>query len=355
MKLLRIFALLLLTVFIVGFFVLPTDVNIEKSIVIDTPHNPVYSTVTDLRSWDLWSPWHRLDSNIVSEYSDVTNRVGASWKFYSPDEKFSPGKIVMANIEDEKVITFDHYMNQVGEEKAFSTYMTLEDMGNQVKVTWSMKEELPSWNLFIRLLHPKMIGEKLEEFFNYGLSDLKIALEESYGDGIQSVDMNTFVVEEIDVPEKYYISILDSVDYNSSAFYRELGEDFKYLIEYTMKREIPVDTRSFPAFIITKNIDEENNKYVYEVGMYVENLNYRKSDDVRYGSFPAGKYVMTRIVSNFDLHKENLEKFEAFCQLNEIETEGELIENYLMDFFAMSMEPMMRTSQDIQYFRLLKK
>lgn len=49
-----------LLAFVAG-FVIPSQVHVERSLLIDAPPTEIYPMVSDLRQWDAWSPWAKMD------------------------------------------------------------------------------------------------------------------------------------------------------------------------------------------------------------------------------------------------------------------------------------------------------
>lgn len=77
---LSLLGLFLLTIVFVGFFLPKEDkVSIKKTIPCTVDH--IYPLVNDLRKWEQWSPWHRLDPKMQITYSQNTEGTGASYSW----------------------------------------------------------------------------------------------------------------------------------------------------------------------------------------------------------------------------------------------------------------------------------
>lgn len=72
----------LAAIYLIACFFSPNKIQVEKSISINAPANLIYATATDFHTWDQWSSWNLMDSNLQSQYSKNTGTVGAwtSWK-----------------------------------------------------------------------------------------------------------------------------------------------------------------------------------------------------------------------------------------------------------------------------------
>src|SRR5678815_5858519 len=62
-------------------FVAPTDLNVEREVVINRPKDDVFNDLRLMKSHDSWSPWMRKDPNIVKQYTGADGTVGfvQSW------------------------------------------------------------------------------------------------------------------------------------------------------------------------------------------------------------------------------------------------------------------------------------
>ena len=138
MKFLKYF-LIIVVVLIVGAVVYvalqPSDYNVSRSKVIDVPNSMAYAAVQDLKTYEVWGPWHDEDSTIVVSYGKQTEGVGAESTWTSME---GPGKMWITDATpNEKValqLQFDDY--EPGE-----MLWHIEDKNGQSEVTWTMKEE----------------------------------------------------------------------------------------------------------------------------------------------------------------------------------------------------------------------
>ena len=62
-------------------FIMPRHVAIERTRSIKAPRAAISAQIADLRNWEQWSPWHKMDPNMKIEYSNPSSGPGAhdSW------------------------------------------------------------------------------------------------------------------------------------------------------------------------------------------------------------------------------------------------------------------------------------
>ena len=72
LKRLLVGVVLLIATFLVVVWFQPDDYRLTRSTVIAAPAAEVFSRVNDLRKWDDWSPWAKLDPNAKVTFSGPT-------------------------------------------------------------------------------------------------------------------------------------------------------------------------------------------------------------------------------------------------------------------------------------------
>ena len=74
-----------LAVLVLGFVVVvalqPSDFSVERSATMAAPQANVFAQVNDLRKWDAWSPWAKLDPDAKISFEGPESGQGAamSW------------------------------------------------------------------------------------------------------------------------------------------------------------------------------------------------------------------------------------------------------------------------------------
>ena len=81
MQKLLIFLLLLVVVFFGAGMFLPSQIHVERSIVINRPAATVFTLLNSYRTFNRWSPWAQQDPGAVFTFSGPDSGVGArmSW------------------------------------------------------------------------------------------------------------------------------------------------------------------------------------------------------------------------------------------------------------------------------------
>ena len=170
-KWLTILLPVLFAVFIGGAYVLPAEVSVRRSVVIEAPPDKVFPLVSDLKTFTQWSPWSAYDPAAKITYSGPAQGVGQamSWSSDSPD--VGSGTLTITAIDPGKRVESALDFGDMGAGKAF---FDLDPDGAGTKVTWgldaTMNSPLERW---LGLWLDGAIGAEYER----GLARLKALAE----------------------------------------------------------------------------------------------------------------------------------------------------------------------------------
>ena len=79
-------SLLLIAAFLVVVWFQPDDYRLTRQTVIAAPAAAVFAQVNDLKNWDDWSPWAKLDPNAKVTFSGPQSGPGATFKWDGNDK-----------------------------------------------------------------------------------------------------------------------------------------------------------------------------------------------------------------------------------------------------------------------------
>ncbi len=172
MKIIKVIGLLILVLimlFLAVSFFLPTTVNIERSIVIETPSSTVFEEVNELKNWEHWAPWFASDAGIELTYSDQTKGKGASFSWTG--EKNQKGTLTIIESKENKHLKNKLDFEGMGDNN-FGIW-AFKETEEGVSVTWGYQGELSFMMRFMGLFFDNMMGEDFEK----GLNKLKVYCE----------------------------------------------------------------------------------------------------------------------------------------------------------------------------------
>lgn len=155
-------------------FLLPREVSVSRSITINAPMYRVFDQVNDLRNWEKWSPWKRMDPMMEMTFSNPPVGQGAFYKWVSQDKHLGSGTMTLAKVTNDEEIVVALHSDDWGDSNAIFDF---GHKGKEVEVTWSMNNDLGvmPWNKYAGM----MMKSELRKQFDQGLKGIKFYAEKS--------------------------------------------------------------------------------------------------------------------------------------------------------------------------------
>jgi len=164
--------LLLVAGFVIYAASRPDDFRVSRSIAIAAPPSAVFPHVNDLREFQKWSPWAKMDPQTKVTYEGPASGVGSSFTWQSA--KTGEGTMALSESRQDEFIRFMLVFRKPF--KATNTAeFTFKPDGNGTLVTWSMygRSNFIAKAMGVFMNCDKMIGGPFEQ----GLADLKTLSE----------------------------------------------------------------------------------------------------------------------------------------------------------------------------------
>lgn len=169
MKVLKFFGISVVVLVILFFGIamfLPSEVHVERSLVIPASEEIVFTHINDLRKWKNWSPWHKMDPDMAITYEGFLQGEGASYRWKS--DKVGSGQLTITESHPNQYIaTKMDFM----EEGTATGYYRFESVDGGTQVTWAFEIDMGTnpVDKYVGLLMDRMIGSDFER----GLNNLK--------------------------------------------------------------------------------------------------------------------------------------------------------------------------------------
>lgn len=187
-KLLLVLAILVAIVTIIG-LMLPREVRVERSIVIEAPQATIFAIVNSFKLFNQWSPWHGRDPETRYVYAGPDAGVGAklSWTSDQPDVGSGSQEIIESHRPAQVVTALDF-----GAQGQATARFDLSPTETGTRVTWGFQTDLGAnpFTRYIGLIFERMLGPDYEQ----GLAGLKALAER-----LPKADFAALDVELVDV------------------------------------------------------------------------------------------------------------------------------------------------------------
>lgn len=136
LKRLAIGLVLLVATFVVVVWLQPDDYRLTRSTVIAAPAAAVFARVNDLRKWDDWSPWAKVDPNARVTFSGPQAGVGASFRWDGNDKVGAGTMTITESKPDQRVATRTDFVKPFAG-TSHSDFI-FSQSGDQTNVIWTM-------------------------------------------------------------------------------------------------------------------------------------------------------------------------------------------------------------------------
>jgi effector-binding domain-containing protein len=284
MKILKRVLLVLLGIIIVLMIIalfLPSDVHVERSIVMKAAPEAAFNQVNTLKNWENWDPWKEKDPKMVVTYSGPESGKGASYSWTSDNHDVGKGKLTIDSSVAASLVNVSMDFKGRGKGKAGFTFVKAD---SGTKVTWSMDSHM-GWNLpgrYAGLFMDKMLGPD----FEHGLAKMKTVAEAS---PMPASDMNAatgFKIEEGSVPDQNMLYISETC--KASEIGPTLHKDYDMLDDYMKKNKMQMNGAPFAIYnsYSPEKVEMEAAAPISGEG--------KSSGKITAGKVKAGKVVMAK-------------------------------------------------------------
>ncbi|HEX5399182.1 MAG TPA: SRPBCC family protein [Verrucomicrobiae bacterium] len=168
------FILLLLFILITG---QPDEFKVTRTTKIAVPSAAVFPQVNELRKWEAWSPWAKLDPDAKSIFEGPASGIGSAMA-WAGNKKIGEGSMTITESRTDELIRI-----KLEFLKPFKATNTAEFLfkpdGNQTTVTWSMTG---TNNFFFKVFSLFMNCDDMAgRDFEKGLAAMKSVAETAVG------------------------------------------------------------------------------------------------------------------------------------------------------------------------------
>ena len=162
----------LIVLLVVVGFLLPRQVHVERSIVINAPQAGLFEALNSFKRFNDFSPWAALDPNTQYTYEGPESGVGARMSWVSSDPELGSGT---NEIVEPRAPDFIRTRIDLGGQLAEATF-TFAPADGATRVTWGFDGNLGNNPImrFVGLMFDKWIGEDYEK----GLARMKQVMEQ---------------------------------------------------------------------------------------------------------------------------------------------------------------------------------
>ncbi|MCB0620847.1 MAG: SRPBCC family protein [Saprospiraceae bacterium] len=197
----------------------PKDLDVTRSAEISAPPAMVYQNISDLKQWEHWSPWAKMDTTMQIQYGEKTEGIGASYSWTS--ENMGGGNLEVIEADPPNSMkTKLQFSNWDGSSYGHWTLEELE--GCTTKVDWGISGDQPL--PFIARGFMLLMGMKktMAKDFDDGLAALKSHAEEQVAN--LPTTYRGFEVKQEDFAGKTYAAVRQTISWDQMQSF--FGQNF---------------------------------------------------------------------------------------------------------------------------------
>lgn len=165
----------LVALFVVVVAMQPSDFRVERGATVTAPPAEVFAQVNDLRKWDAWSPWAKLDPNAKISFEGPEAGQGAAMS-WAGNDKVGEGKmtIVESRPDDAVKLKVDFVKPYEG---SSNSEFGFKPEGDKTEITWTMTAH---HNFLEKAMCLVMNGKKMiSDDMDKGLAQMKSVIEQA--------------------------------------------------------------------------------------------------------------------------------------------------------------------------------
>jgi len=173
LKKIGITVLVVILIFLIIIALQPGNFRVARSITIAAPPEIVFAQVNDLKKWETWSPWVKIDPAMKQTYQGPPAGTGATSQ-WAGNKDVGEGRMTITESRPNELIRFslEFFKPMAGTSTAEFNFVPGE---NQTTVTWSMtgRNNFIAKAICLFMNMDTMVGSQFEK----GLAQLKLNAE----------------------------------------------------------------------------------------------------------------------------------------------------------------------------------
>jgi effector-binding domain-containing protein/uncharacterized protein YndB with AHSA1/START domain len=304
-----ILAVIVVLVLAVAAF-LPSSYKVERTEIINSDPENVFSLITDLKQWDKWSPWKAMDTAAVYAYNDT---IGTGAEMSWTGEVVGSGKLRITSVTDTSVTYILTFIEPW--ESSSEGVFVIKGKGDSTLVSWSDNGKLafPVERLMTVFMNfEEMLGPDFEK----GLAALSKAINDNKW-------VYTYEIHEKNM-EPFGIAVIrDTITMDEIG--KTLGENYGEIMDVLKKQKVEC---TGPPMAIS--MAWEPTRWDFEAALPVSK-EIKPSGRVSYKQSYAGKVIYVVYTGPYEKTEKAYLDLDNYVKENKLEEAGGPWEVYITD------------------------
>ena len=314
--------LLLLTAFVVTGYLLPKQVYIERSIVIDRPASMMFELLNGYRHYKAWSPWVARDPQADFMVSGPAEGVGARLSWDGDPQRVGSGwQEIVASQPFERIdIKLDFDAQGVAD-----TGFILAEQGDATHITWFFDSDLTEGVNFLDSFLARYFGLLFDRWvggdYEQGLENLQ-----QYAESLSPADFSPVEISRVDVAASNILFVTAQSSQESADVARSMAAAYAEISAFMNRAGIGV---AGPPMAITRAWEE--GVYQFDAAIPVVTFPAELTGNIQAGQSPAGPAVRAIHHGPYDQMMPTYEKLAAYMSAHGLSQGTVSWEHYISD------------------------
>jgi len=318
MKILKIVGIVLLAlVVVIGIlgFVAPKEYTVERSAVVNSPKELVYSHIKYWRNWQAWSPWAQMDSTIQVSIVGVDGEKGSMYKWVGKPDLTGVGEMINTGIKEYEEVAYHLRFIEPWESES-EGYVRVANTEGGTKISWGMYGVSPfPWNIMMLFMSmDKMVGKDFER----GLELLKTLAEK------EAADVLRYKVQTTSFAARDYAIVRQEVKFEAiKDFYSQSFEKIAKTLAEKKVRMAGAPAGLYFAY------DEQ--KMVTDMAAAMPVKGKGETEEVKMYHVPEGTAYLIDYYGPYDQSASAYRAMDLYLVKNGLKQRVPVIEEYITD------------------------
>lgn len=314
--------LFLIAAFVVTGFLLPKQVHIERSIVVERPASMMFELLNSYRYFNEWSPWAKRDPKAQFIISGPDSGVGARMSWVGEPHLVGSGWQEIVASKPYELINIKLDFDAQG---LADTGFTLTAQGDATRVTWFFDSDLTEGVNFLDSFLARYFGLLFDRWvggdYEQGLANLK-----KFAESLPVSDFSQLDIERVHVDAQNILFITSTSSQDSSDIAAVMAESYAKISEFMNQAGIGI---SGQPMAITRAREEGG--YQFDAAIPVEYIPLDLPGDIESGQSPSGPAVRAVHHGGYDQMTPTYSKLAAYMSAHGLR-QGEISwEHYVSD------------------------
>lgn len=322
MKKVGFIVLFLLAAFVVTGYLLPKQVHIERSIMVDRPATMMFEMLNSYRYYNEWSPWAARDPNAEFVISGPDSGVGARMSWIGEPHLVGSGwqEIVASKPYELINIKLDFDAQGVAD-----TGFMLVAQGDATRITWFFDSDLTEGVNYLDSFLARYFGLLFDRWvggdYEQGLANLK-----QYAESLSVSDFSQIEIERVEVAAQDILFVTSSSSQDPADIAAAMAAAYAEISIFMNQTGINMAGQ---PMAITRAWEEGS--YQFDAAIPVDFIPAELAGNINSGLSPSGPAVRAVHHGAYDQMMPTYEKLAAYMSAHGLSQGKVSWEHYISD------------------------